>query len=254
MIVNGCPEGRAATKTVVVVASTMRSGSTLLKALLAEAPDVSNLPEINFQRFGHGSQAAARISRLDERPIVVLKRPAWYHEASTYPRLPALEGLKCIALVRDVYPTVVSLRQMSLGQLAPFAPSGVNHFLVNRYWATVTARLHALTVSLGDQARLVRYEDLIRDPVYVTRELFRFMGSACDTGVDCYRWPKGYRWRWGSDDGGERIKTLCVQPPQPCLYDDPGLRRTIERSAAAKALRQALGYLPGRDGRGPRVG
>ena len=33
---------------IVVIASTMRSGSTLLKALLAEADDVLNLPETSF--------------------------------------------------------------------------------------------------------------------------------------------------------------------------------------------------------------
>ena len=48
----------------------MRSGSTLLKALLAEAEDVSNLPEQNFQKFVGDAQAAETIARLDEHPIM----------------------------------------------------------------------------------------------------------------------------------------------------------------------------------------
>jgi len=38
-------------KTIVLIVSSMRAGSTLLKALLAEAPDVSNLPEFNFNAY-----------------------------------------------------------------------------------------------------------------------------------------------------------------------------------------------------------
>ena len=60
---------------IVCVASTMRSGSTLLKALLAEASDVSNLPEQNFQKFVSDAQAADKIAALDDNPIIVLKRP-----------------------------------------------------------------------------------------------------------------------------------------------------------------------------------
>ena len=73
---------------IVCVASTMRSGSTLLKALLAEASDVSNLPEQNFQKFVSDAQAADKIAALDDNPIIVLKRPGWYNEIGSYPRLP----------------------------------------------------------------------------------------------------------------------------------------------------------------------
>ena len=70
----------------------MRSGSTLLKALLAEAEDVSNLPEQNFQKFVGDAQAAETIARLDEHPIIVLKRPGWYNEVGNYPRCPKWMG------------------------------------------------------------------------------------------------------------------------------------------------------------------
>ena len=38
-------------KTVVLIMCSMRSGSTLLKALLAEADDVSHLPEVNYKEY-----------------------------------------------------------------------------------------------------------------------------------------------------------------------------------------------------------
>ena len=111
-----CPSDRR----VVVLLSTMRAGSTLLKALLAEADDVSNLPEINFQRFRSHSRSWQQIALLHHNPIIVLKHPAWYHEVLSYPRLPAVESVRAIILVRDVYETVVSLRQMTFGKLATF--------------------------------------------------------------------------------------------------------------------------------------
>ncbi len=231
-------------KTFVVVPSTMRSGSTLLKALLAEADDVSNLPEINFQRFRNPVRAARKIARLDPRPIIVLKRPAWFHETATYPRLPPVAPLKAIVLVRDAYPTVLSVRRMLLGRLASWLGRVANGLLVDRYWAPVTERLLAVAESLGDDARLVRYEDLAREPSRVTRELFAFMGSRCERGVDSYRAPEDFDWTWGTDDASDRIKSLVVQPPRPCRYDDRHLRRTIERSERVSALRRRLAYPP----------
>ena len=125
---------------IVCVASTMRSGSTLLKALLAEADDVSNLPEQNFQKFFAGKQAAEKISELDDHPIIVLKRPGWYTEVGRYPKLPNVENLKTILLVRDVYDTVESLRKMTFRKLAPLASRITNRWLSN-YWLGITQSL-----------------------------------------------------------------------------------------------------------------
>ena len=43
----------------------MRSGSTLLKALMAAAPDISSLPETNFQKF-QSADAKAKISYFSQ--------------------------------------------------------------------------------------------------------------------------------------------------------------------------------------------
>ena len=64
-------------------------------------------------------------------PFAVLKRPAWYHEVFSYPRLPAVDSVKAIILVRDIYETIVSLRQMTFGKLATRMAPLVNGFLSN---------------------------------------------------------------------------------------------------------------------------
>jgi hypothetical protein len=232
-----CPSDRR----VVVLLSTMRAGSTLLKALLAEADDVSNLPEINFQRFQSHSRSWQQIARLHRNPIIVLKRPAWYHEVLSYPRLPAVESVRAIILVRDVYETIVSLRQMTFGKLATLMAPLVNSYLV-QYWARVTERLGNLDDELGDNASVVRYEDLVMDPIETTRALFAFIGSRRAAGVESYREPKTFQWQWGQDDGGPKIRSLRVQPPKAHDYEDRALLEVILRSQRVQRVRAHLAY------------
>ena len=226
----------------------MRSGSTLLKALLGEAEDVSHLAEVNFQRFARvpSEEAARRIAELSPGKIVVLKRPAWHHEVATYPKLPSLASLRCVSLVRDAYPTVRSLRRMSLGRwLGDRSGPLWNSWLVNRYWAPVTQRLIDVATELGPRGRIVRYEDVVGDPKGVTADLFRWMGSQRSEGVDSYSAPEtSGGWRWGRDDGSERIRSRRVQPPREHPQEELGLSRVIENSPAANRIRRQLGYLP----------
>jgi hypothetical protein len=228
-------------KRVVVLLSTMRAGSTLLKALLAEADDVSNLPEVNFQRFRSRHRAWQQIAALHQSRIIVLKRPAWYHEVLSYPRLPAVVSVKAIILVRDAYETIVSLRRMTFGQLAVLMAPLVNSYMV-QYWARVSERLGALYHALGDNARIVRYEDLVMAPRETTRALFAFIGSSRAAGVERYREPENFQWQWGRDDGGPKIRSLRVQPPQPHRYEDRALLETILRSKRVQRVRAHLTY------------
>ncbi len=229
-------------KSVVVLLSTMRSGSTLLKALLAQAPDVSDLPETDFQRFADGGDPAA-LEALSAAPILLLKRPAWFNEVARYPRLPEVPGLRRIVLVRDAYENLLSLRRMMFRHLPFLVRTGLgNRFLGQRYWLGVNQRLVTLAAADPATTRLVRYEDVLRDPVGETAKLFAFMGSAQRDGVSSYGKPDGYEWKWGRDDGGEKIKSLQVQPPRPPVYDDPKLLAAIKDSAALQRLRQELRY------------
>ena len=220
----------------------MRSGSTLLKALLAKAPDVSNLSEVNFQQFADRQSAIQKMWQLDSRPILVLKRPAWYHEVAMYPRLPEVPCRKVILLVRDAYDTVESLRKMTFGRAAGWMRPLVDGWLAKRYWVGVNQRLSELRNELGDQAHLVRYEDLVSRPIDMTRELFQFIGSEQTEGVDTYDEPENRRWRWGSDDGSPIIRSLRVLPLREKPRDNQQLQNLICKDHRIVDLRQRLGY------------
>lgn len=227
---------------IVLIASTMRSGSTLLKALLSTAPDVSSLPEINFQRYT-GPSGQARIAALAEEPIVLLKRPGWFNEIHTYPRLPEGENVYTIVLARDAVPTILSVRRMCFGKrIDKWLPTFGNRWLANEYWRSILE--NSLTAPPPGRQKLVRYEDLVNDPVRVTAELFQYIGSEQTGGTDTYNPPDNYRWRWGTDDGGPRIKTLKVQPPRPARSVNPALEAVCAKSPRIRALRERLGYDP----------
>ncbi len=245
-----------ADRTLAVIASTMRSGSTLLKALLQEAPDISQLSEINFQRFASPRREASMWG-LDDRPILLLKRPAWYHESGRYPRLPGVPQLRVIALVRDCYDTVESLRKMTFRAVHSWASPVVDRWLATRYWVRVSRRLLELSERFPDAGsasrnpssagtcpcvRLVRYEDLVRQPIEITADLFAFLGSQQTSGVDSYSPPAGYRWRWGTDDNSPQIRSLRVQTPKEKAWTNLRLKTCIETSPEIADLRQRLGY------------
>lgn len=236
------PDDGTRSRCLAVIASTMRSGSTLLKALLQEAPDVSKLSEINFQRYAGRPERLAEMWELDPRPILLLKRPAWYHEAGRYPLLPPVPGLRVIALVRDCYDTVQSLRRMSLGPAAAWSGWIVDQWLALRYWRKVTERLLTLAGEQPERIRLVRYEDLVADPVGITAGLFRFLGSSQSSGVDRYSPPQNFRWRWGTDDNSPQIRSLRVQPRRTGPPPENRLSRWIAEHPELHPLRQQLGY------------
>lgn len=205
---------------LVVIASTMRSGSTLLKALLASAPDVSELPEVNFQRWSTPEflkevDQVPSLAQLAPERILVLKRPAWYHEGKQYPRLPTILGAKAILLVREPYDTVQSLRKMVFGFAEHLVRPAVDRWLLKNYWEPVTRKLLEMAAKPEERFFLVSYEALVAQPVSITRQLFEFIGSEQKSGLDTYHPPRGRRWRWGTDDNSEKIRSLQVKPPRP---------------------------------------
>ncbi len=216
-------------KTFVLLLSAMRSGSTLLKALLAEAPDIEQIPEVEFQVRGNRFYVYQRFYRLSPLPIVVLKRPANYSDYRTYPRLPQGE-YKIIRLVRNPLDTLLSLRGMN-----PHLKVEKPDEELMDYWATTLENLARLK---HPQMVTVRYEDLIEQPKAVTARLFAFIGSQQREGVNHYRKPRNYEWQWRKDDGGEVIKSLRVQkvekdytPHRPLaekLWAEPRIRRMVE--------------------------
>lgn len=159
-------------KTIVFIVSTMRSGSTLLKSLLATAPDISHLPETDFSKY-RGNRSW-RLKTLSSDPIIVIKKPASF-EDENYPHLPQLPRTKTIILIRDAYESVRSLKKM-VDEVYPALGGqwGLQELLEN-YWLPITASLTKETERLTPDQILIRYEDLIQAPIPTTdkaKELF----------------------------------------------------------------------------------
>lgn len=227
-------------KQIIVELSTMRSGSTLLKALLGSAPDISSLPEIDFQKY-QGPNATEEMGALSEKRIVILKRPAWFNEGARYPRLPKAENVKRIILTRDVATNLISLRKMAFRKAEPFIPNWMDIVIANLYWAKVYGSLLEKFPASDPQNFWIRYEDLVSDPITWTAKLYAFVGSTKTEGIDSYAKPK-HKWEWGTDDGGDKIKSLQVQAPKLPLKRIAAIHHRLENSPDVHRVRKALGY------------
>jgi hypothetical protein len=219
-------------KTIVIIFCTMRSGSTLLKALLAEADDVSHLPEVDFRSFGRNKYAFYRRAyRLSKKRIVVLKRPDWFNDKSSLREaVPDLKEIKLIFLFREVDGVVRSLQSL-------FGDNKPKQELID-YWVRTNEDLLA-NVSLTKRLyRSVHYEDLLKNPKRITKDLFSFIGSTKEDGVDNYRNPEHFEWEWGSDDGGRLIKSLKVDVDKLKEAVDPSMRNCKD----VQRLRKQLGF------------
>lgn len=221
-------------KTLVLVLCAMRSGSTLLKAVLGMAPDVSHLPEIRFHHLRTNAfDFYARFCHLAAEPIIVLKHPVWFTDAIGSFEVPRLRRIRLVCLMRDCYPTLCSIKTM------PGNDKPDDSGLID-YWVRCTSQVLTKHGEAGGRGRCIRYEDLIADPVAVSARLFRFIGSSKSEGVQEYVPPAAGEWQWGSDDGSEKIRTRKVQAA--VFPHDPELLARVESDSRVMALRAQLGY------------
>ncbi len=227
----------------VVLASTMRSGSTLLKALLATAPDIAHLPENNFQKTLPSAKRRSELEKEFPEPFLLLKRPAWFHESSSYPRIPEDSQAKQIILLRDAYDTVRSVGRMLWGKKFDRFPGlAGQRLLARRYWVPITRNLVDHAERNPDRAVVVRYEDLLAAPEEETLRLFQFIGSSQAEGLRSYSTPETFKWKWGSDDGSPRIRTKEVQPPRPPSDEDRRRADTLNAIPEIAEIRKRVGY------------
>lgn len=227
------------TKTLVFIISTMRSGSTLVKSLLAQAPDTSHLPEVDFQKYAQGN--AWKLKTLSPANIIILKKPAAF-EQKNYPKIPTFKGSKNIILVRDVYETVVSTKKMIQSTYPSLDATWPYEKLINEYWYTTYHNIINKIQYPNEQTILVRYEDVLKNPIVITQQIFQFIGSIQKEGVENYTPPNTYKWSWGNDDGGQLIQSLKVQN-HPRERTNLELLQIIEKSKKVNALRKHFGYL-----------
>lgn len=216
-----------------LILGSMRSGTTLLKALLAEAPDISNVPEIDFQRHAetrlywcgyHAFLTKARIS--------VLKLPCSFREGLSYPILPKWP-CRIIVLFRDPLEVITSLAAMNQVK-QQYLSLTQQDLLV--YWCNVYERILS-AVERHPRVVYLNYETLVADPLDVTSKLFPWLGSTQRAGVSSYRAPTSFKWQWGTDDGGDQIQSLRVQSStRNEKHDHEKLREEIKLTPRVAAL------------------
>lgn len=215
----------------------MRSGSTLLKSLLATAPDISHLPETDFQDYS--GLRRLMLKTLSDKRIILVKKPAPYDDAN-YPILNSFEKVRKIILIRDVYDTVLSLQSMNQAIDTDKYSHMDLHYLAETYWCNTYEQILRNTPS-DSHRLLIRYEDLVTMPEESTKKLFNFVGSSQRKGVSSYASPTDYQWSWGNDDGGELIKSLKVTASaKPRTHVK--LNDIINNSTRIQQLRTRLGY------------
>lgn len=227
---------RAQRRTCVLVLSSMRSGSTLLKSVLGQAPDVSLLDEFNFIPYADHNRYFFHwlVTRLSDRPIVVLKKPFnnMAELKALYGRVPLDNPLR-IVLFRNPYDTLLSLKAMQ-------RKYGYRTFSDEEcvaYWCDTYEAIFANT-DVTRRTLAVRYEALTQAPAEVTQRIFRFIGSRHETGVDRYA---AHDWKKGRDDDSEKIRSGAVQAARPADPDkDPELYAAIQASPRVAELLDRL--------------
>lgn len=228
-------------KTIVLITGPMRSGTTLTKALLAEAPDVSNLPEIPYREFIKLNKYLRyfHIYHLAKERIIIIKDPQYRQYEKVF-FSPDFIKLKVIILKRNVTDTVRSLIEMT-SLFRKHHPETWDPQRAINYWCYVYESILDDKEINNHDIVYVKYEELLKDPVKITKELFCFIGSSCNKGVDTYRKPENFEWKWGVDDGGKKIKTLRVinSTDEEC---DQDLLKLVKKIGRVRNLMNVLGY------------
>lgn len=219
----------------VFILSAMRSGSTLLKSLLATRHEVSHLPEINFNKYK--KLPGLRLRMLSEKPVLVIKKPGWYGEAN-YPQLPAVSPSYCIVLIRNPYFTIRSIMDMEERIYSEEDEKSQLDELIN-YWCDIYGSL--MELSRSREVFVMKYESLIGQPVQQTHDLFSWLGLGDTEGTDRYAPPGQHEWSWFNDDGGEKIRTLEVQKPSAVMYEDD-LLVSLRRDKRVQEIMSYFGY------------
>lgn len=224
-------------KSFVFIASAQRSGSTLLKALLAKGPDVSHLPEVPFHLYG--KRTAWQLKTLSDKPIIVLKKPSWPNE-NNYPLIPPLGNSKIILLIRHPYETILSTGKMYEKVNPGFWHKWNYEKMLYDYWLPTYERILNRKLHLQPNAKMVQYEELTSQPIEQTASLFEFIGSERLLGTNTYE-PGTQEWAFKVDDGSENIKSLQVQSSSP-KRENKTLLAMIKNEIRVAEVMTAFGY------------
>ena len=217
--------------------SAQRSGSTLLKALLAVAPDVSHLSEVPFHRYGRFN--SWQLKSLADEPILVFKKPSWPGE-NDYPSIPPVRDHRIIVLIRHPYETLMSTGKMLETLESDFWSRWDYESMLYDYWLPTYEGMIAKRLPDLSNSLIIRYEDLTAHPKQETKRLFKFIESSRIDGTDTYeKISKG--WEYMQDDGSPIIKSLKVQS-RAMQRTNHELLEMIEAEPRVKAVLNRLGY------------
>jgi len=226
-------------KSIVLIMGAMRSGTTLLKALLAEGLNVSHIEEVNYQDYRKYNKYYAyyQIYWLSKEKIIVLKSPGY----KKCPFAKEFIRLKIIVLTRNIIDNVESLKKMTLIAKNVFPAPWDNKLAINYWCQTYESILNDKEIGSHDIV-YIKYEDLAEKPVEVTKRLFSFIGSSSNNGVNTYNQPENVTWKWGRDDGGNKIKILRVVKPEDIETQDEELLKLLKESGRVRHLMNIFGY------------
>ena len=226
-------------RNVVCLVSSMRAGSTLMKALLGQADDVSHLPEYDFSTLNSFSRnrACYILMKLAPEKHLILKKPRWFSEKS-YPSVPPLD-CKVIVLFRDMPGVVNSLmkRWPDLSMEDAIA-----------YWQeTYSSILENLKPFPQERVHYTSYQDLLKNPKEATAKLFQFIGSQQSTGVLEYKFPKSGKWEWGKDDGSGNIFSMSVRSTEKEKEPQVAIELSAEDTVNINRLNEQYAVLTSHD-------
>ncbi len=225
-----------APKQFVLMTGTMRSGSTLLKALLAEADDVSHLLEVEF---GHYPLIWPELTlwcfySLSNKPIIVLKRPAQFDIYNHIPFENSFVRLKIIITLRNPYDTILSLKNAYKGSKT--------YPELAEYWCRSMEMILDDKRLLSHDVLFSKYEDLVKEPVAQTEKIFKFINSRRTEGVRTYTASTTFKkFKLGRDDGFGKIKTGEVQEVKNKVFDEE-LLELLKNNQRLLKLSERLGY------------
>lgn len=136
-----------------------------------------------------------------------------------------------LLLLRNPIDTIISLMNMN-------PKIGVKKSIqeIIEYWKTTANNLKKINCK---NLFYVNYEKLTASPIEVTRQIFRFIDSVQEEGVDTYSKPTSYQWQWKKDDGGDVIKSLKVQKNKP---DYSKYQEIIEEILSDKELAELANH------------
>lgn len=222
-------------RSIALVYSSMRTGSTLFKSLIGEADDVSLMDEFNFLPYlGRNKYLFyGLVSSLARERVILLKKP--YNNnpdhLKKYGCSPLSEAKKII-LYRDPYDTLCSLRNLQIRRNR----RRFDDTELVEYWCDCYENL--LENTRDEDVLVVRYEDITEHPVELTAEIFPFIGSSRKEGVESYG---AYEWVGGRDDISDQIKSLKVAKAKVnSREENPGLFDMVKQSSRVKRILQHL--------------